>query len=1191
MMRAILEFFKKRWVIQLLGVIALSAILWFAIPLFTLENMVLWVRLGAILFLLLLWVINLVWSKLKAKKADQQMMDDISQTESTAPDQSAEELQILNERFDEALSVLKKSHDGGKFSGAQYLYELPWFIIIGPPGSGKTTALINSGLKFPLSERFGKDAIRGVGGTRNCDWWFTDDAVLLDTAGRYTTQDSQESLDSSAWLGFLDLLKKHRKRRPINGILIAVSVSDMLLQTDEERGLHARAIRNRIQELNERLGVRVPVYMTFTKCDLVAGFSEFFEDLGRDDRAQVWGMTFPLDDKMDQAAPVGFFAQEYDALLQRLNDRMIARMHQERDLQRRTQIYGFPQEMASLREPLKNFLDDTFQTSRFENRPLLRGVYFTSGTQEGTPIDRLLGNVAQSFGLDRISLPAFSGRGRSYFIQELFRRIIFPESTLAGTDKKVEMRRAWMQRGAYAGALGLTVLTALAWTTSFTRNQMGIEELENQIETYQAQIPDQPYSTTDFSILLPPLDQLRQAAGVYSEDTPLSMGLGLYQGDKLDPAANAAYRRLLEGRFLYSLAQRLEEHLQNTSQKEFLREALKAYLMLGKTEYLQPESIKLFMSVDWANTLPGESENQNRLLEHLDSLLAGRFKPFPLDQGLINQARFALTEVPFSRQVYASIQKQAAADNRLDFHLNNALGRHGDLVFTRPEGELQAARIAGLYTKKGFYTLFLPQSHDLAKQALSENWVLKDEAASEASEAELQKLLDEVKSLYIEDYIKHWRDLLNDLKIVKLNGLPHAVEVLDVVSGPSSPLRKLLQAVEANTTLSRLPPELIPKIPGRDAVAGAADAASDLSSGAQSQKYRLQALMNAANKAGLSATGDAQEDVAVRQVDETFEKLNLLVQKRGDSPPPVEALIGDLGDLLSFLADLEAAGGSAALDAAKASGGGRDPVKLLRRRAKRLPQPLNSWIYALSERGWNVVLGSSRNELSSILQTDVQPLCKRGIQGRYPFSKKTQREVTLSDFGTFFGPGGSMDSFFQEQIKPFANTNRRPWRWRKPSGHPMGITTGNLRQFERAAHIRDTFFTAGDQPAVAFSLKPSYLDSAISRFMLDLDGQKITYRHGPARTTKMVWPAPDASGRVRIVFEDLNGKIASHTEEGPWAWFRLLDKMDVKDTQQADRFMLSFTVDGHTARFELRASSIINPFSMPELEAFRCPRL
>ena len=86
-------------------------------------------------------------------------------------------------------------------------------VVTGPPGSGKTTALLNSGLRFPLADKLGSDSVQGVGGTRNCDWWFTDDAVLLDTAGRYTTQDSYETVDRAAWKGFLELLRRHRRRR------------------------------------------------------------------------------------------------------------------------------------------------------------------------------------------------------------------------------------------------------------------------------------------------------------------------------------------------------------------------------------------------------------------------------------------------------------------------------------------------------------------------------------------------------------------------------------------------------------------------------------------------------------------------------------------------------------------------------------------------------------------------------------------------------------------------------------------------------------------------------------------------------------------------------------------------------------------------------------------------------------------
>ena len=98
---------------------------------------------------------------------------------------SAEEVAAMRDKLTTALALLKKA------SGSRgYLYEQPWYAIIGPPGAGKTTALLNAGLSFPLAAEMGQSAVAGVGGTRMCDWWFTESAVLIDTAGRYTTQDS-----------------------------------------------------------------------------------------------------------------------------------------------------------------------------------------------------------------------------------------------------------------------------------------------------------------------------------------------------------------------------------------------------------------------------------------------------------------------------------------------------------------------------------------------------------------------------------------------------------------------------------------------------------------------------------------------------------------------------------------------------------------------------------------------------------------------------------------------------------------------------------------------------------------------------------------------------------------------------------------------------------------------------------------
>src|SRR4029078_8292541 len=174
----------------------------------------------------------------------------------SAAEQPVTDETVLKERMKDALATLKTA--SGNKSG--YLYDLPWYVIIGPPGAGKRTALVNSGLKFPLARGATPAAIAGVGGTRYCDWWFTEDAVLIDTAGRYTTQDSDAKSDQQSWVAFLDLLKKNRPRQPINGVMVAISLEDLLPLSSSDLTAHANAIRARLLELHERLKVDFPVY-------------------------------------------------------------------------------------------------------------------------------------------------------------------------------------------------------------------------------------------------------------------------------------------------------------------------------------------------------------------------------------------------------------------------------------------------------------------------------------------------------------------------------------------------------------------------------------------------------------------------------------------------------------------------------------------------------------------------------------------------------------------------------------------------------------------------------------------------------------------------------------------------------------------------------------------------------------------
>ena len=201
-----------------------------------------------------------------------------------------------------------------KLGGRRFLREMPWYVIIGPPAAGKTTALRQSGLDFPFDLT---DDLQGVGGTRNCDWFFTEDAVLIDTAGRYVQQESQPEVDAAEWLGFLDLLKKHRGRRALNGVIVALPI-DVLAEGDAAIRAHGREIRKRLAELDERLEMRLPVYLLVTKADLIKGFEPSFDGLSTAEREQVWGATFAPGERVDGAA----VARELAALVQRLEGRL-----------------------------------------------------------------------------------------------------------------------------------------------------------------------------------------------------------------------------------------------------------------------------------------------------------------------------------------------------------------------------------------------------------------------------------------------------------------------------------------------------------------------------------------------------------------------------------------------------------------------------------------------------------------------------------------------------------------------------------------------------------------------------------------------------------------------------------------------------------------------------------------------------
>ena len=556
-----------RWIVGGAAWAAFSAAVWFAGDMLVvagyrpLEGAL--ERIGLIVFVALICLAWEFWRMRKAAKENEQLLAGLvgGSLDADSAERAAHELQVLRKRFEDALGVLRKARFRTPEGERRTVSQLPWYMFIGAPGSGKTTALLNAGLRFPLGDpRAGEQALQGVGGTRNCDWWFTDQAVLVDTAGRYTTQESDHQADAAAWLGFLDLLKRFRPRQPLTGVIITLSISDLVHWNEEELVRYSKHVRDRVRELYARLGVRLPIYLMVTKTDLLAGFNEFFSEFDAKRRAQVWGTTF---DSTEQArAAAERFKEEFAHLERRLYTLLPERLQETRDLQKRASIYRFPQQFRVAGPLIARFLEGAFGGAWAGEAPFLRGVYFTSGTQEGSPIDRVLGTLARSFNLERKVQPPAAGAGKSFFLKRLLHEVIFGESGLAGLNRAAERGRRFARIAAYAVFAALAVAFALLWTGSFLGNRALITAAEAKTADAKRELDAlSSLRAGDEAKLIAVLNKLRELRGAARGGDSGLLHAGFYQGDKLGAQAARAYRNALRDGLLAHLALSLENAL------------------------------------------------------------------------------------------------------------------------------------------------------------------------------------------------------------------------------------------------------------------------------------------------------------------------------------------------------------------------------------------------------------------------------------------------------------------------------------------------------------------------------------------------------------------------------------------------------------------------------------------------------
>jgi type VI secretion system protein ImpL len=315
-----------------------------------------------------------------------------------------------------------------------------------------------------------------------------------------------------------------------------------------------------------------------------------------------------------------------------------------------------------------------------------------------------------------------------------------------------------------------------------------------------------------------------------------------------------------------------------------------------------------------------------------------------------------------------------------------------------------------------------------------------------------------------------------------------------------------------------------------------------------------------------------------------------MVHQSGDAPPPIEGLIALLNELYLELTSLTQTSSEELVKVKRKQIG--QVLKKVQTSVKQYPYPLDSMLLAVTGDSTSLIQGNVCQHIQKVWESSVLNFCSVAIANRYPIIQTQKQEITPEDFGKFFRQDGLVDQFFQQYLAANVDRSKPQWRWIQQDDAGACVSETSLLQFKRAQIIKNSFFNQGSQtPSLGFSLKPVGMSPEITHLNLTIDGQQLSYAHGPVITTPMTWPGPANTGQVSLqLLPRLAGRTSSLTFESPWALFRLFDEATMSRGSRSEQFLLDFSIGKRNVRFDLRASSAINPFKLNDLNNFRCPR-
>lgn len=1221
-------FFKFLLFWKLLGILSLLIVIWFigpeiAIsdtkPLASEKNRIL-VCIGILAIWLVSTLSSIIIRHWQEVRRHALISREIRASQELILKKSVEEETVMANRFAEIDKILKNSKLAKtKFrwlDPEQYLYQLPWYVVLGASGSGKTTALKQSGLNFPLESTFGSP-IKGLSATKDCDWFLTDEALLWDTAGRLSVHDKQHrNKNNQDWEEFITLLKRYRPKQPINGLVVTVSTDNLLDNPTDLLDL-ATELKRRIQEMRIQFGIDFPIYLTITKLDLLHGFHAFFSHLTEEERNKYFGIPFHNENMMVNHGESTKIAKN---ILVRMTKKfrsssstIISNLKNPTD---RAAVFIFPEEFGRLSQALLKFLEELSKSSKFEEPVQWRGIYFSSAIQNGNTRSFFEKKLHHDFQLTQKHSGAQLARSstESFFLNKLFSDIIFSESSLASENK------AWFVKHRtiyWAGVMAITSITTVVWVSiliSYLHNRAYLNNVERQAIHLSAEIQKaKSFNFNDAIDLSNKVKELSEYQDIPDlKAPPFDYRMGLYQGAQMQEITDLAYNRLLNESIAPLIGVKLDDLLRNVSQERddaFTYHALKAYLMMFKKEHLDKDFMHSWLIQNLSDDGQFNDVQKETISQTLKDILSQENLNFNVsyDHELVNNSRKRLSDSEGMKitsivlnQVLEEVKNNEDKLTPVSFSSMGGIQRNTfewRKIFGRNSGKQLDDPINPVYTVEAYVKFVIPSLKEKTASLFKERlWVLENYAADNEN-----TVLNNVKNTYFNQYIQAWEHYISDLTLRSPKSIDESVEFLKLLSSDKdkTPLVGIINGISENTTLSSSNP-----------------LNTDRETDSKLLKFILLSQETLNKYKDLLVVSDKDDEIKSEvvqlfnkstPVDDKFKHFHILVQTQKDQPSTINTVVSKINALYEFAIDVRDINKKGASDLSL----DMSPVTGYKAAVERLPEPFKKMLGDLSdfiqnakaiqegekkkkeeeaenkkkqdenEQAINSLMSSLTKELASIAQQ-----CDAIVGQGYPFqSHSSANDVSIESFTHIFGSNGIYQQFRQLTGETAS--------WAKVDSLDALMAKNEkfadrFAALDAVSTIRKMYFNKGaERPQFDFTLEITLLDPAFDSLHLTYDGKKQVYSHGPVVPMNLSWPSNSEKPQIKLEFFSSKGDSSSISTTGIWSVFRLIEKGEIIKKHN-NTTTVKYIVQGKPIFLKFTSLTSGNPFDLSRLRGFQC---